>query len=115
MVFRTVDSDGDWRFGAGLSSFSRDLYALIQNLQTRLKSWKGDCFFATDEGVDYANLLDRGTKSLLDLDVKRVILQSEGVMRIQPGTFESEIDPMDRNYSASADILTFYGTITIEV
>ena len=35
-----------------------------------------------DDGVDWQNFLDIGKKRFLDIDIKRVILQTEGVLRI---------------------------------
>ena len=65
-----------------LSDYLTNQNAILHNVKTRLLQWKGDCFYAIDEGVDYNNLLDVGTKTLLDSDVKRIILQSEGVIKI---------------------------------
>jgi hypothetical protein len=113
MIFRSLDSDGDWCFGKGKQCYRTGLSALMLNIKTRLKSWKGDCFFAVDEGVDWNNLLDIGTKSLLDVDLKRVILQSEGVIRMN--SFESEIDRDTRQYSATSEILTVYGVDKLEI
>ena len=79
----------------------------MHNVKTRLQCWKGDCFYAVAEGVDYNNLLDVGTKSLLDSDVKRIIMQSEGVIKIN--LFESSLDNSDRAYSGSATITTIFG------
>jgi hypothetical protein len=113
MIFRGLDSSGDWLFGKGKSDYLRDLNAIKANIETRLKSWKGDCFFAPAEGVDYNNFLDIGTKDLLDLDVRRVLLQSDGVMRID--SFESSLDRGSRGYSAQAEVTTFYGDLTVGV
>jgi hypothetical protein len=113
MIFRALDSDNDWTFGKGKQNYATGLNAIKLNVGTRLKSWKGNCFFAEDEGVDWNNLLDVGTKNLLDADLKRVILQSEGILRIN--SFESEIDRDTRDYSASTEILTIYGVSRLEV
>jgi len=108
MIIRAIDSNGDWKFGSGFQSFKKDLPAISQNINTRLKSWKGDSFANPAEGVDYNNFLGIGTKLLLDSDVKRVILQSEGVVRMQ--TYESEVNRSSREFSASSEIATIFGT-----
>lgn len=113
MIIRGLDSDGDWLFGKGKSDFLRNLDAVKSNITSRLKSWKGDCFFAVAEGVDYNNFMDVGTKDFLDRDVKRVLSQSDGVMRID--TFESELNRDSRGYSAVSNITTFFGPVTITV
>lgn len=113
MIHRNLDSSNDWTFGRGIQNYTRDLDAVKINIKTRLQSWKSDCFFALTEGVDYNNLLDVGTKSLLDSDIKRVILQSEGVLRIT--SFESELDRTERGFSAEAEVDTIYGITTVSI
>ncbi len=111
MKTRALDSVGDWQFGRGKQSYKTESNALQQNIKTRLKSWKGDCFFSTTDGVDWANYLDIGTKTLLDLDIKRVILQTGGVLRIV--SFTSILDSDSRSVTVSASLDTIFGTITI--
>lgn len=111
MIVRALDINFDWTFGRGLSNYKVEKEAIMQSIQTRLKSWKGDCFFALDDCVDYENYLDKNTKIFLDNDVKRVILQSDGVIRID--AFESTIE--DRDYTANIDVMTIYGTAGLEV
>ena len=113
MIIRNTTLDGDFTFGKGLSDYRRNLSAILLNIQTRLKSWKGDCFFAAAEGVDYNNFLDVGTKNFLDSDIKRVILQSEGVLKIQ--TYESVLDRGDRDITIRASIITTFGIGSITV
>lgn len=108
MIIRATDENGDWVYGKGKNDYKKNRDALIEHLKTRLKSWKYDCFFAEQDGVDYKNFLDRGTKTFLDNDVKRIILQTEGVLRIN--TFESEISD-DREFSANVNIFTIYGNL----
>ena len=109
MKVRALDVNGDWTFGVGLQNYSQNLDALEQSISTRLKQWKYNCFFATEEGVDWNNLLDIGTQALLDLDIKRVVLQTGGVLRITD--YSSTIDTMSRNVSIQATINTVYGNL----
>ena len=113
MIHRNLDSSGDWEFGNGKQSYTKDLTAVLLNIKTRLKSWKGDSFSSPAEGVDYKNYLDKGTKTFLDSDVKRVILQSEGIIKIK--SYSSGVDRTTRDFSAQAEILTIYGPVTVEV
>lgn len=113
MIFRDISPTGDWTFGKGQNSFLRDEAAILQNVRTRLLSWRSDCFFAPLEGVDYNNLLDIGTKTLLDNDIRRVIFQSEGVLRLV--SYSSEITRDERLFSARAEIITIFGQLTIEI
>lgn len=107
MIIRNSTAAGDFTFGKGLSDYLKDQAAILHNIKTRLLQWKGDCFYAPAEGVDYNNLLDIGTKNLLDSDVKRIILQSEGVIKITK--FESTLDNEDRAYFGKATLVTIFG------
>ena len=113
MKIRSIDLNGDWMFGSGLQTFKKDLPAIMQNIQTRLKSWKGDSFAHIAEGVDYNNFMDIGTKALLDSDIKRVILQSEGVIKMS--TYESTLNRADRGISVQTEIVTIYGSDALEL
>jgi len=109
---RALDADHDFVFGRGLQSYKSDLDALKQSVKTRLMQWKNNCFFAMDEGVDYANELDIGTKDALDADVKRVILQTGDVLRID--NYSSTLDTDSRALSISCEIQTKYGNLALE-
>ena len=112
MKTRALDINGDWQFGRGVQSYVTEKNALMQNVSTRLKQWKNNCFFAMTEGVDYQNYLDIGTKNLLDLDIKRVILQTYGVLRISQ--FASTLENDSRELTVSATIETIFGSATLE-
>ena len=113
MIHRNLDKNGDWEFGKGKQSYTKDLKAILLNINTRLKSWIGDSFRSPLEGVDYNNFLDKNTKSFLDSDVKRVILQSEGVIKITK--YSSEINRSTRAFTANVELITIYGITRIEV
>lgn len=113
MTIRSVDSNGDWKFGKGRQNYRRDIEGLKIHLETRLKSWKGDCFFALLDGVDYNNFLDLGTQQFLERDIKRVILQTQEVMRIN--SFSSFLDREERNLTITAEIDTIYGVLNLGV
>lgn len=112
MKTRALDANKDWQFGRGLQSFVTEKNALKQNISTRLKSWKNDCFFAMDDGVDWQNFLDIGKKTLLDLDIKRVLLQTEGVLRIS--SYTSTLNTAARAATISATVATVFGLVTVE-
>lgn len=111
MKTRAVDIAGDWLFGRGLQSYVTEKNALKQNISTRLKSWRNDCFFAMDDGVDWQNYLDIGMKKYLDLDIKRVLLQTEGVLRIS--SYTSTLDTAERRATISATVATIFGLVTV--
>jgi hypothetical protein len=111
MIVRALDSNGDWTFGSGKQNYLSEISAVKQNVLTRLRSWKGNCFFDVDSGVDWGNYLDIGTKLLLDLDIKRVILGTDKVLKIS--SYSSMLDTGERKLTVSAAIDTYYGTTTI--
>jgi hypothetical protein len=75
-----------------------------------LRSWQGNCFYATEEGVDWNNYLDIGTKVFLDLDIQRVILQTEGVVRLR--SYESSIDRDTREVTVEFTADSIYGEVS---
>ena len=110
-MIRALDTNDDWTFGKGLGNYLTDEDSIALNVRTRLRSWRGDCFFALAEGVDYNNLLDTGTENLLNGDIRRVILQTEGVLRIE--AYTSEINRNTRVFSVETTIVTIFGTVTV--
>lgn len=111
MKTRALDVNGGWQFGRGVQSYVTEKNALKQNVMTRLRQWKGDCFFALTDGVDYNNYLDIGKKKMLDLDIKRVILQTAGVLRIS--SFQSTLNTAERNVTISCSVYTIFGDVNI--
>lgn len=114
MIIRSTDSNGDWVFGKGKNDYLMNLDAVKKNIETRLFSWKGNCFYAAAEGVDYNSYLDIGTKDFLDRDVKRVVLQSEGVLILTAFASVISSDGL-RAYSATMTITTTFGQMTINI
>lgn len=111
MIMRALDSSGDWQFGRGKNSYYTGKMALEYNLKTRLREWKTDCFFSPNSGVDYSNFLEIGTQGMLDQDIRRVTLQSEGILTIDE--FESTLDRQTREYTVNMTLGTIYGTLNI--
>ena len=109
MIIRSLTPSGDWTFGKGIQDFSKDLEAIKLNIKTRIKEWKGNCFFNLNSGPDWNSFLDIGTKNFLDRDVLRTILQSYGVLRID--SYSSVLT--DRSLAIQAEVATIYGTFLI--
>jgi hypothetical protein len=82
MIMRGLDANGDWNFGKGVNDYTTANAAIGELIQTRLNTFLGECFFATDKGLDWFNLL--GTKSVvpLKLAVNAAILNTPGVTKI---------------------------------
>lgn len=109
MIFRALDENHDWRWGKGKADFLTTNEAIGMNIKTRLLSWVGDCFFDQNAGIDWWNRLgSKNQRILLELDLKRIILQSDGVI----GIVEFQTNLVGRRFSASYTVNTrFTGQI----
>ena len=109
MIQRQLDVNGDWTFGKGRQNFVTGVNAMMLNIQTRLKEWRGDCFWNENAGVDWHNFLDVGTEKLLNRDIINVILNSSGVITID--SYSTTLT--DRALSVTAKLKTIYGSVTL--
>lgn len=106
MLFRNLDADADWTFGSGLANYISLNAAIGLNVKTRILCWVGDCFFDKLAGIDWTNRLgSKNQRGLLELDLRRIILQSEGVTGIT--SFDTELDA-NRKFTANYTIDTIY-------
>lgn len=106
MIFRNLDSDGDWTFGKGAANYARAERAIELNLRTRLLSWVGNCFFDLQAGIDWRARLDKGQRENLLNDLRVLILQSFGVVGIN--SVDATLDPETRAMRVRYDIETIY-------
>lgn len=115
MKILALDDNHDWVFGQGQADYREGLDCLVENLETRLLSWKGDCFFDTEAGLDYANLIGSFGKEIVDNFKKncvQLIQQTEGVISVQ--SVEVEQLPETRQFFLTAYIITQYGNINFQ-
>jgi len=104
-MFRQLDTNHDWTFGNNLSNYLDEQKEIALNLKTRILSFLGDCFFATDEGIDWWNLLDYRYQDRLENAVQNVIKNTPGVTAI------NSIDILlgaNRKITIQYDIQTIY-------
>ena len=105
MIFRNLDSSGDWLFGQGTSNYISDNPAIGLNIRTRILSWLNDCFFDQEAGIDWLNRLgSKNQRELLELDLRRTILQSFGVT----GILEFSSTLTDRQFTANYSVQTIF-------
>lgn len=105
MIFRNLDENSDWTFGRGKGCYVRDNQAIGLNIKTRLLSWVNDCFFDLPAGIDWLNRLgSKNQRELLELDLRRVIMQSEGVT----GILEVSTQLVGRGFTANYSVQTIY-------
>lgn len=81
-MIRNLDANHDWTFGASISNYLTLEDEIALNIETRVLSFLGDCFFATNEGIDWFNLLDYRYNPRLELAVSETIKNTPGVTGI---------------------------------
>lgn len=115
MIVRSLDANGDWTFGSGINNYLSGAAAVGQVVATRLLSFLGDCFFATNAGIDWFNLIGNKNQLALNLAISATILntQSDG-QNVVTGitTLNVNLNDATRAFSVSYEITTIYGTIT---
>lgn len=83
MRVRAIDNaTGDWLFGKGANDYRVNNDAVTQNINTRLNSFLGDCFFDQGAGINWFNLLGAKDQTALNLAISTVILNTPQVVRI---------------------------------
>lgn len=105
MIFRAITNEGDWFFGAGKSSYSRDHNAIINNLITKLKTFKGECFYDQNIGVPWFDLIPSKNKDAVVLWIKAFMLEQYGIISVNE--LEYSIDT-DRKMTITYDIKTIF-------
>lgn len=83
MLMRALDGNGDWTFGQGKQNYLAGQQAVAQNVSTRLKSFKNNCFFDMNAGIDWMTYLGfLGQEQAIVLNVRAIILQSFGIVSV---------------------------------
>lgn len=110
MRVRGLDTNHDWIFGQGRSAYKVGLDAVSQDINTRLNSFLGDCFFARQDGIDWFNLI--GSKNLLTLQIAITtqILNTQGVLGIINISFD--LNHRTRNFTAIYKIQASEGVVS---
>lgn len=83
MIVRALDQNGDWTFGQGVQNYLSGQAAIAQCIQTRLLMFMNNCPWAMNAGIDWITLLGKtNTLTQIQLNVRAIILQTYGVLRI---------------------------------
>lgn len=106
MIVRAIDVAHDWTFGNGKSNYKRNLSAVVQNINTRLYSFLGDCFFETTAGIDWFSRLGSKDNLLLQLDIAATILKTRNVTGLVQ---LSVVTTVERRLSISYQVQTTLG------
>lgn len=108
MIVRALDSEGDWLFGKGKQDYLTNQDAIAQSIKTRLSMFLGDCFFATNQGIDWFNLLGSKNQLQLNLAISAVILNTENVTGILQ--LSSELTP-SRKFTVRYSVQTTFSVL----
>lgn len=116
MLVRAIrkDSEGcsEWCFGHSLSDYREGQAQIAQDIYTALYEWKYDCFFAMQNGIDWATRMGKqGQKSYLDEDIINTISNREGVISVV--NFSSRLE--DRSYTCTCGVFTEFTNEPITV
>jgi hypothetical protein len=111
MRVRALDNTGDWLFGKGQNDYKQNNAAVAQLIQTRLMLLLGECFFATNQGVDWFNLLGGKDQQAVNLAVSATILNTPSVINlIQTSISLDDNRKLTITYSVNT---TFTGTAVV--
>lgn len=109
MLCRAIRMDNEeheeWLFGHNLADYRSKQNQIAQDIYTSLKSWKYDCFFALNNGIDwYTRLGTKNQKELLDDDIFETIQNRQGVLSV----FDFNSNLTGRHYSCNCKVFTIY-------
>lgn len=110
MIVRALDTNSDWTFGASLNNYLNNTAAVIQNINTRLQEFLGDCFFNTGAGINWFNLLGNKNQVALNLAITNTILNTDQVISLSQ--LSINLNDISRNISISYTVNTTYGQQT---
>lgn len=110
MRVRALDDLHDWTFGKGRNNYKRDVKAVAQNIDTRLNSFLGDCFFDQSAGLDWFNLLGAKDLIALNLAISAVILKTIDVTGLIQ--LDSDLNATTRRFTVRYVVQTSYSTQT---
>ena len=109
MRVRALDSNHDWTFGKGANNYLVNINAVAQDINTRLNSFLGDCFFDLSAGLDWWNQLGAKDQTALNLSISAVILNTDGVTGLIQ--LSSKLDAA-RRFTVSYQVNTRYSVLS---
>lgn len=114
MIFRQLDIDGDWTFGAGLANYASGQQAIALNIKTSVLMWQGDCFFSLPKWINWKGLMNIGQQKNLDSALQALLTRCYGVMSVEAASVI--INRTTRRFFASYTVNTVYSTpVTTQV
>lgn len=116
MIYRKLDSNGDYTFGRGTQDFHSGTIAVAQAIKTKLLLLQAEWWEDINEGLPlFQNILgssgSEGNRSGIDLLIQDRIAQAPGVRAIK----QYESNYANRELSISCTVETIYDDATIEI
>lgn len=110
MRYREQSADGDYVF-IGTSPFLIDSPAAVaQAIKTRLRLVAGEWFLDDRIGFDLSKVLGNNTQNTRDLEARRVIVNTPGVLSLV--SYSSQVNER-RRFTIQGVVDTIYGRVTI--
>lgn len=82
-MIRNLDNNWDWCFGHSLQDYTQEEKEIELDILTSIKSWRNNCFFDLEYGIDWYNILGSRNKSdQLKNELIRLLININGVARI---------------------------------
>jgi hypothetical protein len=107
MLVSGLDSNDDWQFGRGFASYKRDSKAVAQSVVCRIREFLNDWFLDVDRGIDWLALLgERNTQRQIDQSLRRTILETNGVQRLDALAFTHDVET--RKVTVKATVVTIF-------
>jgi hypothetical protein len=110
MRVRALDDDHDWLFGQSGNDYLQGNAAIAQNINTRLNSFLGNCYFDLTAGIDWFNLLGGKDQLPITLAISTTILNTDGVTGLVQ--LSSDLDSITRNLTVTYKVQTVYSTVS---
>lgn len=83
MRVRRLDKNGDFSWGGNKNTYIDDNNAVLQNVSTRLKSFKYDWFLDADANIDWLTLLSqKNNEQSIKNEIERIVKNTYGVTGI---------------------------------
>lgn len=106
-MIRATDG-GDWTFGNSLANYKVEREEVSQNVNSRLRSYLGDCFFDLASGIDWFLILGTKDAAQVDLSVRNEILNTDNVLGIN----EFKMNLISRRLVLEYSINTSFGELS---
>lgn len=108
MRVRRLDSNHDWTFGRGRACYAGTSESVAQRVKTRLQSFIVDWFLNLDHGLPWLARMERPADlDQVELDVKRITLETEGVAEIL--SYEQDLNTRTRVLQIRMRVRDVYG------